>query len=52
MPIHEGTDNKGKFYQWGNQKKYYFNTEIGKKRAYEKALKQSKAIKLHNLLEK
>ena len=24
MPIHSGRDSKGPFYQWGNEKKYYY----------------------------
>lgn len=24
MPIHRGRDSNGCFYQWGNQKKYYY----------------------------
>jgi hypothetical protein len=23
MPVHTGTDAKGRWYQWGSQKKYY-----------------------------
>lgn len=31
MPIHEGSDNIGSFWQWGGHgKKYYFCTEHGK----------------------
>jgi hypothetical protein len=44
MPIHQRTDSKGKFYQYGNQKKYYYNTEIGMKRAMTRAKKQGQAI--------
>lgn len=46
MPIHCGQENGKNYYQYGNQKKYYFTTEIGKKRAYTKALKQTQAIKV------
>jgi hypothetical protein len=41
MPIHLKHDNKGSYYQWGRHSKYYFKTEIGKNRAYEKAHKQA-----------
>ena len=47
MPIkltHTGK-NTG-FYQYGNQKKYYFKTERGMKIAYTKCLKQAQAIKI------
>lgn len=46
MPIHlEYDEEKNKwYYQWGNQKKYYFNTVLGEQRAYKKTLNQMKAI--------
>lgn len=45
MPIHERKDKSGKYYQWGERgKKYYFKKEGGKGKAYDKALKQAKAI--------
>jgi hypothetical protein len=48
MPLHirfDKTKNKY-FIQWGNQKKYYFNTKSERsfKIAYNKALAQSRAI--------
>lgn len=47
MPIHLRSDLSGKFFQYGESgKKYYFKTEIGKKRAYTKARKQTSAIKI------
>jgi hypothetical protein len=47
MPIHTGVDSKGKYYQYGNQKKYYFKTEKGKTIAHNKAILQMKAIKVN-----
>jgi hypothetical protein len=44
MPLKLGKDNKGYYYQYGEQKKYYFKTELGKKQAFNKALNQMKAI--------
>lgn len=46
MPIHHGIDSKGHFFQWGHQKKYYFNpnSQTSTDRAYGLALKQMKAI--------
>ena len=43
MPIHKGIENNKYYYQWGSGKKYYFKTEIGEKRAYNKAIKQRTA---------
>lgn len=46
MPIHSGTDSKGPFIQWGNQKKYYYKKGNKKSlaNAKAKANKQMKAI--------
>jgi hypothetical protein len=44
MPIKLGQDNGKYFFQYGNQKKYYFTTAIGRVNAYKKALKQAQAI--------
>ena len=46
MPIHRRSDIHGSFYQWGNQKKYYYATGSKRSRdiAYEKCRKQSVAI--------
>lgn len=46
MPIHTGKDKNGYYFQWGNQKKYYFNPYNGQseKKAYENAIKQARAI--------
>ena len=46
MPIHRGRDSKGTYYQWGNQKKYYYKSGNPKSRknAYNKTSKQAVAI--------
>lgn len=44
MPLKQGIDTKGKFYQFGTGKKYYYNTVIGRKRARGLALKQGRAM--------
>lgn len=46
MPIHESYDPKLNkcYYQWGDQKRYYFTTDLGKKRAHTLAVKQMIAI--------
>jgi hypothetical protein len=47
MPIKEGYDQDGHFYQWGNSgKRYYFNRENEEERnaAYIKAQRQRTAI--------
>jgi hypothetical protein len=45
MPVHYGKNKQGTFYQWGTSgKKYYYTTELGKKKAYNKAQKQGIAI--------
>jgi len=48
MPIHNGIDKKGHYYQWGNQKKYYYTIKNRKSReeAYKKAKKQGIAIRI------
>ena len=46
MPIYQGTDNKGSYYQWGSEgKKYYFNQYNFRsmKIAHNKAIKQGMA---------
>jgi len=50
MPIHEGIDEQGHFYQWGGHgKKYYY--KLGdvdsKNEAYNKALHQAQAAYAH-----
>jgi len=46
MPIHRGRDSKGSFYQWGQQKKYYYisGNKKSREQAKEKARKQAIAI--------
>lgn len=44
MPISLYKNNKGYFYRWGSGKRYYFNNPIEEKKAYNKALKQGRAI--------
>jgi hypothetical protein len=49
MPIHRGRDNKGPYFQWGNQKKYYYmaGDRRSRERAYQRAVKQAQAIYSH-----
>ena len=47
MPIHQGNDKKGSYYQWGESgKKYYFNQNSirSMKIEHNKALRQAGAI--------
>jgi len=44
MPIHRGHDNGGNYYQWGNEKKYYYKNDNDREIAYHKATKQAQAI--------
>lgn len=46
MPVHRGQDEKGPYYQWGSQKKYYYvaNNKASRERAKAKAEKQARAI--------
>jgi len=45
MPIKEGIDNIGRYFQYGSKgKKYYFTDEKSKIIAYNLVLKQAKAI--------
>lgn len=45
MPIKEGKDNLGYYFQFGNTgKKYHYKTPIGKIKAYNKCILQMKAI--------
>ena len=46
MPTHLGSDKHGNYAQWGNQKKYYYKTERGKRLAITKANKQGEAIEI------
>ena len=51
MPIHRGYDKKGCYYQWGNQKKYYYKCgdKDERKRAKMKSIKQMVAISYKSL---
>jgi len=44
MPVKEGHDKHGRFYQWGHQKKYYFHNEETRKHAKQQAILQGYAI--------
>jgi hypothetical protein len=46
MPLINAKDSHGYFYQWGIQKKYYYNPNIplSKYRAKDRAIKQALAI--------
>ena len=46
MPIHRGNDRRGPYYQWGQQHKYYYetNNNVSRIKAYKEAVKQAKAI--------
>jgi hypothetical protein len=45
MPIHQGIDAKGTYYQYGQTgKKYYYTTPKGETIALQKAKKQTMAI--------
>jgi hypothetical protein len=46
MPIYSRKDSKGHFYQYGDTgAKYYYTNQHDESDAYEKALKQTQAIK-------
>lgn len=44
MPVHRGKDKNGTYYQWGDNKKYYFNNERDRKIAKYRAHIQGYAI--------
>lgn len=44
MPIHKGQDKRGSYWEYGHQKKYYFNTPKTSMTAKKKAIKQGLAI--------
>ncbi len=48
MPLKRSHDLKGPFYQYGNQKKYYYKSgsQISRKRAKQRAINQMIAIKM------
>ena len=45
MPLRNGIDSIGHYYQWGNAKRYYYHDLRSQLIAREKALKQMRAIK-------
>jgi len=47
MPVHKGEDNKGSYYQYGHEKKYYYikGDKETITRAISKAGLQARAIK-------
>lgn len=50
MPVNRGYDLKGHFYQWGSKgKRYYYvmGQADSMKQAYNKAMRQGKAIIYH-----
>ena len=52
MPVRLHKQGEKQFFQYGTHgKKYFFTTEVGKKRAIEKAKKQETAIHLSQLRE-
>ena len=44
MPVHRGKDSHGNYYQWGNAKKYYYDSENERKIAKHRAIIQGYAI--------
>lgn len=46
MPIHQGKDKHGYYYQWGHQTKYYYNpkSKSSENKAYSRSVQQAKAI--------
>lgn len=47
MPIHEGEDSIGKYFQYGEEHKYYYGRgRMSKEKAREAARKQGVAIKI------
>jgi hypothetical protein len=49
MPVYHGVDNTGPYYQWGNQKKYYYRLgdSISENEARSKAEAQGRAVYSH-----
>lgn len=50
MPVYDGKDSKGYYYQWGNHgHKYYYDarSERARKNAHKKAIMQCVASKYH-----
>jgi len=51
MPVHRGIDSKGPYYQWGLKgKRYYYiaNNFLSRIKAFNKAARQGRAIKVNN----
>jgi hypothetical protein len=46
MPVHQGKDSMGTFFQWGDHGKKYYYSGSNKKLARSKAAKQGAAIKI------
>ena len=48
MPIHKGKDKEGHYYQYGGQRKYYYNPINPKeeRRAKKRATRQGQAINI------
>lgn len=44
MPINIGKDKKGRFIRWGYRTKYYYYDQPSYEIAYEKVLRQMRAI--------
>ena len=46
MPVHRSIDSKGPYYQWGNQKKYYYKVrnKLSRQKALKKCELQARAI--------
>jgi len=51
MPVHRGKDEKGAFYQWGNQKRYYYivGDKLSRNSAKKRAEAQGEAIRKNYL---
>lgn len=47
MPVKRGKDSKGPYYQWGDQKKYYYKagSEKSRERAKKRAREQGRAVR-------
>jgi hypothetical protein len=52
MPLKRDHDSNGPYYQWGNQKKYYYKSgsAISRKRAKQRAINQMIAIKMNGYI--
>lgn len=52
MPVHSDTDDRGKYYQWGESGKKYYVDEFGEGGAKRKAYEQASAIEHSGYKEK